>query len=97
MITTAETSFVARFFGPVKRAFSFVFALGKRIATLEARVSALEQALGTQPADACPYCGERAMRLSKQSMLMGNQGKQWTEDDWTCKECGKTERRRKKL
>jgi hypothetical protein len=97
MVTPAGTIFVAKVFNPAKRAFLFIFALGKRIATLEGRVRALETALGTQPADACPFCGERAMRKTQSGALMGDQGRQWWSDVWTCKSCGKSESRRQKL
>jgi hypothetical protein len=69
-----------------------IFKYGKRIATLEARVSALEEARGKQLPDACPYCGERGMRMVRQGRFMGGREK-WREDDWTCQKCGKTERR----
>lgn len=74
-----------------------VFAIGKRVATLEARVLALEDALGKQPADACHFCGERAMRKTASGHLMGDQGRQWWQDVWTCEKCGKTETRNFKL
>jgi ribosomal protein L37AE/L43A len=93
MNTPAEIGMSAKALGWLKRLWQY----GERIGTLESRVTTLEEALKIQPADACPYCGARAMRLSEQSPLMGDPGKQWTQDVWTCKECGKSERRRKKL
>ena len=68
-----------------KRALSFA----QRVATLEARVAALEDALRKQPGDACPFCGERAMRMKEQSRLLGNQGTQWWEEYWICEKCNK--------
>jgi hypothetical protein len=62
----------------------------RRIATLEARVTALEDALGSQPADCCKACGVRAMRMTGKSMLLGNQGTQWWEEYWACENCGKS-------
>lgn len=70
-----------------------VFEFGKRIATLEERVTALEEALKTQPANACPFCGERAMRKTEDGRLLGSPGQQWKTDVWTCKTCGQTERK----
>jgi hypothetical protein len=66
---------------------TYIFKLGKRIATLESRVTALEETLKTAPADACPFCGELAMRLTEQSRLLGNPGQQWTDETWTCEKC----------
>ena len=74
----------------VKHAFTYIFALGKRIATLEARVTQLEAALGKQPAEACPYCGERAMRKTQEGRLLGGSSK-WKQDIWTCETCNKSE------
>lgn len=51
---------VVRIVGWTKR----IFSIAKRVATLEARITELELRLDRQPADACPYCGERAMRMS---------------------------------
>jgi ribosomal protein L37AE/L43A len=92
-ITPAEISFGAKILGWGKS----VIALGKRFAELEARVTALEKVLKTMPPDACPYCGEHAMRLKEQSMLLGDPGKQWTEEIWTCGKCGKDFVERQKL
>ena len=77
-----------------KRALAWaksLFALGKRIATLEARVSALEAALGKHPPDVCDYCGERGMRKTHSYSAMGVTP--FRSDDWTCEKCGKTEYR----
>jgi hypothetical protein len=64
---------------------------GKRIATLEARVKALEDQLKAVPPDACLFCGERAMRLTKRpSMVKGSRPNLWTEEVWTCGACTKT-------
>jgi uncharacterized protein with PIN domain len=85
--TPADIGFIAKVIGKSRDYGARLFAIGKRIATLEERVSALEEELKTAPADACPYCGERSMRLKHQSGLMGNPGQQWTEDTWTCDKC----------
>jgi uncharacterized protein with PIN domain len=74
----------------IKGAATYLWRLGKRIATLEERVSTLEDALKTAPPEACPYCGERAQRLSHQSLTaMGTHPKRWTEETWTCGKCNK--------
>jgi hypothetical protein len=73
-----------------KNALTRVFAYGKQIAMLEARVTALEAALGKQPADACPFCGERAMRKTQDGRIFRG-AKQWKQDVWTCQACKKTE------
>jgi hypothetical protein len=93
MLTPAEMSLGAKIAAWAKRTILF----GKRIATLESRIAALEKALSKQPADACPFCGERAMRKTTSGHLMGDQGKQWWQDGWTCEKCGKTETRHFKL
>jgi hypothetical protein len=84
---------IPKVWGWIKR----VFLLSKRIATLETRVTTLEQMLTCQPPDACPYCGERAMRLTEQSNLLGDAGKQWTWEIWTCEKCEQKDKRFKKL
>ena len=89
MTTPIEVGGIWKAWPSIKHAATYIFVLGKRIATLEARVTALEDALKNAPADACPYCGELAMRLKNQSRLLGNPGQQWTEDTWTCDKCGK--------
>ena len=68
-------------------------AYGKRYATLEARVEALEAALAKQPPDACPKCGERAMRLHYTWGLQGRSPNQYRRDDWKCEKCGHLEQR----
>jgi hypothetical protein len=73
MVTPAEIGLGARIVGWFKSWFSGIW---KRRVSLEARVTALENALKTMAPEACPYCGERAMRLKEQLALMGNQGSQ---------------------
>jgi hypothetical protein len=76
-----------------KRALAWaksLFALGKRIATLEARVSALEAALEKHPPDVCDYCGERGMR---KTLSFGDPSNQSREEVWTCEKCGNAETR----
>ena len=48
-----------------------------RAATLEARVTALEEALAKQPADVCPYCGERAVRVLH---VAGRDHRSWSDN-----------------
>jgi hypothetical protein len=95
MATPVEAHFGWKWLLSVKSAFTRVFAYGKQIATLEARVAALEAALAKQPADACPFCGERAMRKTKAGRLLGGNMK-WTEDVWTCEACTQSEIRVKR-
>jgi hypothetical protein len=88
MVTPVEAHAGKKALDWVKGGATYLWRLGKRIATLEERVTALEQQLKTAPADACPYCGERAMRLTKQpSMIKGDHPKRWTEEIWTCGAC----------
>lgn len=49
---------------------------------LKQRITALEAALARCPADACPYCGERAFRLAHQDMS-------GEREVWECGECKK--------
>ena len=88
-VTPIEISFGAKAIGFVRKYWGRVFVSPKRVATLEERITALEESLKAAPPDACPYCGERAMRLFRQSGVMGNPGKQWTEEDWVCGKCDK--------
>jgi ribosomal protein L37AE/L43A len=62
-------------------------------AMLEARVTALEAKLAKQPGDACPNCGERAMRRTSAGMIMRGSRNQWREDVWTCEKCAQQETR----
>jgi uncharacterized protein with PIN domain len=96
-ITPIEISFGGKALGLIRRYWGKVFVSPARVAVLESRISALEVLLDKQPPDACPYCGERAMRLTYQSSLLGNQGHQWTEETWTCEKCGKKYSEREKL
>jgi hypothetical protein len=43
-----------------------------RIAALEVRLSALEQRLEKRPGEACPMCGENAVRLIKVGRVTGS-------------------------
>ncbi|MGH6671858.1 MAG: hypothetical protein ACRECV_07780 [Xanthobacteraceae bacterium] len=97
MVPPVETGAAKKAFDWIKNGANYLFRLAKQIATLEERVMALESALKTMPPEACPFCGERAMRLTEQSGLLGNQGTQWTEEDWSCEKCGKTYVQRKPL
>jgi hypothetical protein len=67
-------------------------AYGKRIATLEARVTTLEADLHeTHPAQVCEFCGRRGMRktLSYDPTEFNEKRK----EVWTCRECGRSEDR----
>jgi len=97
MITPVDVGVGRAILNWIKNSAGKLFKYGKRLATLEERVTALEAALKTMPPKACPFCGEREMRLTEQSMVKGDPGKQWTEDYWTCAKCGKEYRETKKL
>jgi hypothetical protein len=58
-------------------------------AELEGRITALEIALRKAPGEACPYCGEREMRLKKTSGPIGSGRGTWRREIWVCKACGK--------
>jgi hypothetical protein len=96
-MTPIEASGIWKVWPSIKRALTYVFALGKRIATLEERVTHLEETLKTAPAESCPFCGARAQRLTHQSLPMGNPGKQWIEETWNCTECKRDYIDRKKI
>jgi hypothetical protein len=72
MTTPAEVGAAKKAFDWSKNGATYVFRLAKRIATLEERVTELENALKKQPADACPFCGERAMRKTEEGRLLGS-------------------------
>jgi uncharacterized protein with PIN domain len=90
MVTPIELSTFTRVLDRLKGAATYLWRLGTCIATLEERVTHLEEALKTAPAAACPYCGERAMRLRDQDLTVrGDRPKRWTEETWTCSKCNK--------
>jgi uncharacterized protein with PIN domain len=94
MNTPAELGLIAKAWGWLQR----IWRYGKRIADLESRVTAIEESLKTQPPDACPYCGEHAMRLKEQKeSIWGSSGNQWYEETWTCEKCGKDYDKRKRV
>jgi predicted RNA-binding Zn-ribbon protein involved in translation (DUF1610 family) len=87
MTTPVEGHILGKVTGWAKSAFSLV----KRVATLEARVTALEQGKGgTSPFD-CPYCTERTMRKAKDGRVLGSAPNKWKEDIWACQNCNQTE------
>jgi len=93
MTTPAEVGAGKKAFDWIKSGATYVFKLAKRVATLEERVTELENALKKQPADACPFCGERVMRKTEEGRLLGGNPNQWKQDVWTCQACSKTELR----
>ncbi len=97
MVTPVEAGAGRSALSWIKNQADRLFKYGKQLATLEERVTALENALKTMPPEACPYCGERSMRLKWQSPLYGDPGKQWTEETWACNKCGKEYNERQKL
>jgi ribosomal protein L37AE/L43A len=91
MTTPVEAHLGAQVFKRIRDGATYLFKLGKRIATLEARVTALEEAQNRQLPDACPFCGERAMRKTEDGRILGSPPNQWKQDTWTCAACNKTE------
>jgi hypothetical protein len=91
MMTPVEANAGKKAFDWIKGGATYLWRLGKRIATLEERVTALEEQLkSAAPPDACPYCGERALRLTHQNLtVMGSHPKTWTEETSTCAKCNK--------
>jgi len=73
-----------------------VFAYGKRIATLETRVSALEADLhGKHPPEVCESCGARGMRrvIAFEPEVSYGGVNPRRKETWTCRECGQSEDR----
>ena len=93
MTGTVEVGVLWRAWLATKHGATYLFVLGKRIATLEARVTELEATLEKQPPDACPKCGERAMRLENTWGLRGSGADQRRIDGWKCEKCGHQEQR----
>ena len=94
MVTLAEWPVAARMYGLGKQAIGFIrrgAAMAARIATLESRVTELEEKLEKQNPDACPGCGERAMRRTETGHL--SQANSARRDLWTCQKCGQAEHR----
>jgi uncharacterized protein with PIN domain len=76
-----------------RRKMEKIAALEQRITTLEAelrgRMAAVETALQRCPGEACPYCGERALRLKKASRPIGSGRGTWRRETWVCGACGR--------
>jgi hypothetical protein len=84
------TALFSKMFDLVKRVWLYI----TRVAALEKRVTKLEEALAKQPADACPRCGERALRAETAGgVTKGEPPKQYREDTWKCEKCRWRERR----
>ena len=68
-----------------------------RVETLEQKVAKLEAEVasfhGKRPADVCPKCGERAVRLSKTHLRMGSFPNEHHYEDWGCQKCDFREQR----
>jgi aminoglycoside phosphotransferase len=66
-----------------------------RLDDLEKRVGALEKSLERQPAEACPFCGELAMRLDwAGGAIAADGGRSSTRlERWKCRSCGQSESR----
>lgn len=62
-----------------------------KIAALEARIAELEKRLERAPGLACEKCGALAVRLTQQGRIMGGHSGHWSDDTWTCSECGHSE------
>jgi len=63
----------------------------ERLTHLEERVTALEEKLLRVPANGCPFCGERAMRLKESLGPLGYGDKKYQQETWECNACGKME------
>lgn len=61
-----------------------------KIEALETRLAALEQLLETCPAECCPYCGVRAMRMDRQEARYNGQDVAGYNEIWNCADCGKS-------
>ena len=64
-----------------------------RVDGIEQRLTKLEQLLAKAPGDACPKCGERAMRLTQPGRRLGSYPKEFRHDKWTCEKCGHLDER----
>jgi ribosomal protein L37AE/L43A len=93
MATPVEAHFGLKWLVSVKNALTRVFAYGKQIAILGARVTALEAKLEKHPPDTCQFCGELAMRKTSAGMIMRVAQNHWREDVWTCEKCAQKETR----
>jgi hypothetical protein len=93
MTTPIEAHFSLKWLASAKNALTYVFVLGKRMATLERRVTELEAKMAKHPAGACSKCGELAMRVEKSWPLTGTPPNEVRYEEWKCKECGHKEQR----
>jgi hypothetical protein len=87
MTTPVETYVGKKTLDSIKHGAMYVFKLGRRIATLEARVTELEAKLAKRLPDGCPKCGEMAMRVTSNWGINGSPPNQWRQDEWKCEKC----------
>jgi hypothetical protein len=67
-----------------------------RMDALVERVEELERRLERAPGTTCDACGALAMRLTKQGRVLGGHANHWSDDTWTCADCGHSEIRTRK-
>ncbi len=89
IVTLTEWPVAGRIVGWGKKAI----AVARRVATLESRVKLLEGRLEKQPPDACPGCGERAMRRTEAGHVSPSSASSVRRDLWTCQKCAQEEYR----
>lgn len=81
----------------VRSFFKLASGWVEKIAHLERRVTAIEDQLGKIPADACPFCGERTMRMKSTHGPLGSIGNQYQQECWKCSSCNQQEPRIKRF
>ena len=59
-----------------------------RVDKLEQRIADLESRLSRAPGEACPACGEYAMRLHTKGRVVGSFPMERRTDVWECGACG---------
>ena len=93
MVTSAEIPRLVRAWNAWKSLWRWLKQRMDKVDQLEARIAALESALAKRPADGCPYCGERAMRMIWSSGIQYGAKDKYREEQWRCASCGKMEER----
>jgi len=93
MVTSAEIPWLLRTWNACKSLWRWIKLKSDKVDQLEMRVAALESALAKHPGDACPYCGERGMRMIWSSGIQYGAKEKYREEQWKCEACGKMEER----
>src|SRR5437879_5839327 len=83
MITLSEIPIALRAWGACKVIWKRVRDRSGKVAEFERRISTLEAALADSPADACPFCGNRAWRLKE----AGYSDREARRETWACASC----------